>query len=69
MDLSTAQECRGAVNYAKSFNGDAYFYKVVSWPARHIGCSVYDDGRVLFSTHPTGDNFEHTRSICHIGNY
>ena len=68
MDLSTAQECRGAVNYAKNFNSDAYFYKEVSW-ARHIGCSIYDDGRVLFNNHPTGANFEHTRSICHIGNY
>ena len=69
MDLSTAQECRGAVDYAKHFNGDARFYKDVSWPGRHIGCSIYDDGRVLFNKHPSGNNFEHTRSICKIGNY
>ena len=68
MDLSTAQECSGAIDYAKSFNSDANYRGEGSWDEYPKGCYIYDSGSMYFNTHSTGTNQGRTISICRKGN-
>ena len=68
MDLSTAQECSGAIDYAKSFNSDANYREEGSWDVYPKGCHIYDSGSMYFNTHSTGTNQGRTISICRKGN-
>ena len=68
MDLLTEQECSIAVHYAKSFNGNAQHIHSGSWTRKPKGCSIYDDGKMYFNTHSSGNNNANTRSICKTGN-
>ena len=67
IDLSTDQECSDAVKYAESFNDEAIYKKVVSWPNNHKGCLILYSGDVYFNVHPVGRNDEDVRSICKKG--
>ena len=69
MDLSTAQECSGAVTYAKSFNSKAYFDVDGSWSRYPKGCFISESsGYMYFNTHSTGRRKSTTISICRNGN-
>ena len=63
MDLSTAEECSNAVNYAKSFNSNANYRNLGSWSNYPKGCFIYDSGRMFFNTHLTGGR---TVSYTHL---
>ena len=67
IDLSTDQECSDAVNYAESFNYEANYKKMVSWPNNHKGCLIKDSGDMYFNLHPIGRNDASIRSICKKG--
>ena len=67
-DLSTAQECSGAVSYAKSFNRGARYNYVYSSIERPKGCYIWGDGAMYFNAHPTGGRSSSVSSICTIGN-
>ena len=69
MDLSTEEECSGsdAVNYAKSFDGNAHFRGVVSNEYIHKGCYMYDDGEMWFNIHNTGGRGPNNFNICRKG--
>ena len=72
-DLSTAEECSGAVNYAKSFNSKAKYYTSGSWSNLPKGCYIYDyidSGNMYFNTHSTGGKSDSRTetSICRKGN-
>ena len=67
MDLSTAEECSGAVNYAKSFNSNASFTYVGSWSRNHQGCVILDSGYIFFITQSTGGENSTSTSICRKG--
>ena len=67
LDLSTAQECVGAVDYAKSFNNRAFYGQEVSDGDKPKGC--YDLGyEMSFNTHSTGKRISSAKSICKKGN-
>ena len=68
MDLSTAQECSGAVSYAKSFNSKAYFDVDGSWSRYPKGCFILAWGAMYFNTHSTGGICSSCTSICRKGN-
>ena len=67
MDLSTAEECSGAVNYAKSFNSMAEYRKKVSWSDQPKGCIIFDYW-MYFNTHSTGGRSGEGTSICRTSN-
>ena len=67
-DLSTAQECSGAVSYAKSFNSDAQYLYDGSWESLSKGCYIWSNGGMYFNTHSTGERHSSTASICTKGN-
>ena len=59
MHLSTAQECKDAVSYAKSFNSNARYHSEVSKSSFPKGCIIIIDrtnlsGYMWFNSHPTG---------------
>ena len=69
VDLSTAQECSGAVSYATSFNNNARYDGDVSEDYFPKGCYIWPLGDMFFNSHSTGgvsagDTF---RSICRKG--
>ena len=64
MDLSTAQECSGAVSYAKSFNINAGWRFQGNWNGLPKGCIIADGGYVYFNTHSTGGRSNEYASIC-----
>ena len=68
MDLSTAEECSGAVNYAKTFNGNARYVTITDNPTNHKGCFIYDSGSMYFNVHSTGGTCDSCTSICRTGN-
>ena len=72
MDLSTAEECSGAVNYAKKFNRLASYVFAVSWSNAPKGCFIADSGKFWFNKHSTGshddNSFLPSKSICKKGN-
>ena len=65
--LSTAEECSGAVNYAKSFNGNAHYVRSGSFSTKLKGCFIDDSGAMFFNTHSTGRHSE-DNNICRKGN-
>ena len=67
-DLSTEQECRDSVDYAKSFNSEARLSLSYSWSHIPKGCSMHDDGHMNFNTHSTGAKASSRTSICKKGN-
>ena len=69
MDLSTAEECSGsdAVNYAKSFDGNAHYKNVLSDGYAHKGCYMHDNGEMWFNTHITGRRRSDIFNICRKG--
>ena len=67
-DLSTEQECSGAVSYAKSFNRGARYNYVYSSIERPKGCYIWGDGAMYFNAHPTGGSSSSVASICGKGN-
>ena len=67
-DLSTEEECSGAVNYAKTFNGKAYYAKLTTNSFNHKGCFIYDSGAMFFNMHSTGGRRSEDTSICRKGN-
>ena len=69
MDLSTEEECSGsdAVNYAKSFDGNAHFQGVLWNDYNHKGCFMYDNGVMRFNTHNTGGREPDNFNICRKG--
>ena len=67
-DLLTAQECSGAVSYAKSFNGEANYVWEVSSGSRPRGCFISLWGKMYFNTHSTGGVDYSATSICRKGN-
>ena len=68
MDLSTEQECIGAVNYAKSFNSKAIYYKAIDVEFITKGCIINDEGTIFFNKHSTGLKTSSYTSICRNGN-
>ena len=70
VELSTAQECSGAVSYAKLFNSKARYQSEQGWSSEPKGCSILDEGSMYFNTHTTGGNNSHISrtSICKKGN-
>ena len=70
IDLSTAEECSGAVSYAKSFNSKASFKEEGSWSYNPKGCYIYDSGNMYFNTNTnsTESGKSTTISICFNGN-
>ena len=71
MDLSTAEECSGAVNYAKSFNAKVRYVTGGSYSGSHKGCLIYDSGGysyMLFNTHSHGGRSPEDTSICRKSN-
>ena len=68
MDLSTAEECSGAVNYAKKFNRLAHYVFAVSWSSAPKGCFIADSGHFWFNKHSTGSRDDLRKSICKKGN-
>ena len=65
-DLPTEEDCRNAVNYAKStINGNAIYRYSVSWAYHHKGCFIYVDGSMYFNSHYSGSNNADLRSICY----
>ena len=70
IDMSTAQECSGAVSYARSFNSKARYQSEQSWSSEPKGCFILDDGSMYFNTHSTGSTTFHISrtSICFKGN-
>ena len=67
MDLSTAQECSGAVSYAKSFNSGAWYNGEVDWASRPKGCFILAWGTMYFNKHSTGGR-QGAIPICRKGN-
>ena len=67
-DLSTAQECSDAVNYATSFNTKAVYRTTVSTTNRPKGCYILGSGYMYFNTHPDGGRSSSVNSICWRGN-
>ena len=67
-DLSTAQDCSGAVSYAKSFNSDARYQSEVYLSTSPKGCIIYHSGSMYFNTYATGDRNNSYSSICRKGN-
>ena len=68
MDLRNAEECSDAVNYAKSFNGNAHYVSAGFSSIDHKGCFMYSSGEMYFNTHPTGGRRSQSYSICRKGN-
>ena len=71
MDLSTEEECSGAVDYAKSFNSDARYMNAVSLIGQQKGCFIFYSGKIYFNTHPSGFYYvgkDTVTSICKKGN-
>ena len=70
MDLSTAEECSGAVNYAKSFNSKARYYGEFTRRDYPKGCIVFDNSHIelYFNAHSTGGRSYSTSSICRTSN-
>ena len=67
-DLSTAQECSGAVSYAKNFNSEAHYVGEGSYSGIPKGCAMHDGGYIYFNIHPTGGRQSSYSSICNNGN-
>ena len=68
-DLSTAQECSNAVNYATSFNSKAVYETTWSTISRPKGCYILGSEYMYFNTHPTGGSSSSVvNSICLRGN-
>ena len=67
LDLYSAEECSSAVNYAKSFNGNARYKGVFSSSISHKGCAIYDSGNMYFNPHSTGGRRSDESSICRKG--
>ena len=68
MDLSTAQQCSAALNYAMSFNSGASYQFEDSWSGNPKGCFIFDWGSMYFNTHSTGGRNYYVVSICENGN-
>ena len=68
MDLSTEEECSGAVDYAKSFYSNARYMNAVRWTNEQKGCFIFYSGKIYFNTHPTGGRQDIVTSICKRGN-
>ena len=68
MDLSTAEDCYGAVNYAKSFNNRANYKASDFFPESAKGCIITDLGDMFFNTASTGGRYSYEASICKKGN-
>ena len=71
MDLSTEQDCYGAVSYAKSFDSRAYYSHAASKDWNPKGCIIsQDNGFMYFNTHSTGGRqyASDYASICRKGN-
>merc|ERR1719291_685968 len=67
MDLSTVQECSGAVDYAKSFNSKAFYSGEGNWSYKPMGCSIHDTGAIIFNKHYNGGRRNSYTSICWKG--
>ena len=68
IDLSTAQECSGAVSYAKNFNSEAHYQFEGSFSGIPKGCIMHESGQIFFNTHTTGGRKSSYSSICNNGN-
>ena len=73
LDLSTAQECSNAVNYATSFNKMANYDQEIFSRYMPKGCVIMDSGNMYFNLHfneelKYGSNDAVSRSICKKGN-
>ena len=68
INLSNAKECSDAVQYAKSFNGNARYSYEIYESGKPKGCFIYDSGTMYFNVHPTGRGAQGTRNICKPGN-
>ena len=67
-DLSTAQECSGAVSYANSFNSNARYISELYGANYTKGCIITDGGDMYFNTHSIGGSSSSYSSICLKGN-
>ena len=68
LDLFTAQECAGTVNYAKSFNSKACYKSEICQGGSPKGCFILDSGFMYFNNHSTGRASSSSSSICMKGN-
>ena len=67
--LSNAQECSGAVSYAKTFNSKARIDSTYMYVSdRPKGCYIWGSGTMYFNSHPTGGRSTSVASICWKGN-
>ena len=68
--LSTAQECRYAVSYAKTFNSNARYEGNMAVSAYPMGCIIDDGGQMRFNRPPlpTGEGHYRYKNICRLGN-
>ena len=68
-DLSTTQECSGAVSYAKTFNSKANYRSEGSYSSHFPkGCHIWTWGDMYFNTHSIGERHPSIASICMKGN-
>ena len=67
-DLSTRQQCSGAVSYARSFNSKARYVYGVHSRNRPSGCYILASGEMDYNTHSDGRGSSSTTSICMKGN-
>ena len=67
-DLSTAEECSGSVDYAKSFKSNANYRYSFSDNRTLKGCFIDTYGRIYFNTHSTGGRCSSCTNICRKGN-
>ena len=68
IDLSTEEECSGAVDYARSFNRNAKYRDATASSSYLKGCFILDGGFMYFNTHSTGGICSSCTSICRKGN-
>ena len=68
IDLSTAQECSGAVSYARTFNSKAIYKSETSSNILPKGCFINNDGGEMFFNTHTGGSWPFSSSICRKGN-
>ena len=68
--LSTTQECRDAVSYAKSFNSNARYEGDLYSSSYPEGCIMHGSGNMWLNRppFPTGEGHSRYKNICRKGN-
>ena len=67
IDLSTANECAGAVGYARTFNSKALYKYETSSIILPKGCFIDDESGEMYFNTDTGGKWYFSNSICRKG--